>query len=156
MEYTDKHDFTRRSQEIIDQYERLILPDFKKYEVTLLLNLCVGLLFVAHQGHSSKLPKTKLKTPQWGINPSNVLCCKRYKQETKSIVDERITIQNVTKHIRNSIAHYRFKIQNGSDQTISSIRFQDEFEGLQTFDLTLSVKDFKTFALEVSKKVSLI
>ena len=149
----NSYDFVERSQRLIKQYDCLNLPPEGKYEVTLLLNACVGLLFIAHEKHKDKLPDKTLQTTTWGIDPIKIICCKTYSKKQKSLKDEKISLKVVCKHIRNSIAHCNFKLQTDATRTVDRIHFKDQYNGDSTFNLTISLRDFQVFTHEVSQHI---
>jgi len=145
-------DFVERTQQLIEQYNRLNLPPEEYYNVTLLLNACVGLLFIAHEKHKDKLPNQPLQTTTWGINPNQIKCCKKFDKH-KQIKNETISLKVVCEHIRNSIAHCRFELIKDAKGMINWIRFEDWNHQNLTFELTISLHDFQEFTKEVSQYI---
>lgn len=158
-------DFVERSQRIIQQYDCLNLPPEEHYDVTLLLNACVGLLFIAHEEYNGKIPNKMLRIPTWGIDPNQIKCCRRYDEKKKIFKNERISLRAICKHIRNSIAHCRFELKTDAADKVDRIYFEDrpgkkDRGGKKnrhgndlTFDLTISLSDFQNFTNEVSQHI---
>ncbi len=142
--------FIRKTQKIIEQYNSFNLPPNENYDVTLLLNACVGLLFIAHEKHKNKLPnaKAKYKLELWGIHTENISICKN-----NHLKDEDITIKSVCKHIRNSIAHCNFETRN-TNKKIDRIIFKDysnrNGKRMLTFNMEISVNNFEIYAKALS------
>lgn len=82
------YNFIERSQKLIKQYKELNLPPEEYYDVTLLLNACVGLLFIAHEKHKNKIPNCTLKYPTWGIDTNYIKCC-QILTKRKRIIDQK-------------------------------------------------------------------
>lgn len=96
-----EYDFINRTKTIIEQYEKLEIDKGDKFEVTLLLNCLVGLLILPQQNWFNSLPHDLVSQKEWGIDEKHISTIK--KGETKNVKD-------VARHLRNSIAHYNFKI----------------------------------------------
>ena len=58
MEQKYSTDFIERTQKLLEQYDKLFLKNSEKFEVTLLLNACVGLLIICTEKYDNKLPTT--------------------------------------------------------------------------------------------------
>lgn len=149
----NSYDFVERTQRLIEQYNRLNLSSEEYYNVTLLLNACVGLLFIAHEKHKNKLPNKTLQITTWGINPHQIKCCKIFDRHKQTLKNERVSLKIVCKHIRNSIAHCRFELKTNATKTIDRIHFEDWNNNNLTFDLTISLRDFRNFTHEVSQYI---
>lgn len=138
MEIPSDKAFIERTNKLIKQYTELDIPEKDRYDITLRLNACIGLLFVGHEKSNYNIPDYPLE--KIGLKTSDVLCC-----TTQNGNDEEINAKSVCHHIRNAIAHARFKFMN-QNKTITSIRFIDQANsGSMTFDLTLSCDDFIKF-----------
>ncbi len=147
------YNFIERSQKLIKQYKELNLPPEEYYDVTLLLNACVGLLFIAHEKHKNKIPNCTLKYPTWGIDTNYIKCCQIFDKKKKNYRPERISLQSVCKHIRNSIAHCRFRLENTSTSKIDQIHFEDYDKNGLTFSMTIPLQNFTTFTTTVSQYI---
>lgn len=109
MEITDKIQFVQRTTEILKDYKG-------KYEVTLLINAAVGLLFCGHEAHTY---------PQVDINNIGITDWSSSYTDKTTKSAELLTIDTLTRHIRNSIAHNRFEFIN-ENSLIKGIKFSDE------------------------------
>ena len=128
-------DFVLRTQKIIGQYNSLSIKN--KYEVTLLLNCFVGLLILPQQAWYESLPDELISLQKWGISPNQIVFIKD--SETKSI-------KNITRHLRNSISHYRFEVFSNVNKKISELKFNDyDLNEVKTFEATLSIKIISSF-----------
>lgn len=130
------YDFVSRTREILAQYETLNLPTDKNYDVTLFINACVGLLFVAKE--TGTLPMGTIQ--QYGLVSAQIPKNNKGTSESE--------LEAVCRHIRNSIAHKRFKT---SGNPIDTLYFEDRNKRCQTFCMAVSLTEFKTFVMNISK-----
>lgn len=129
------------------------LADIKRYngqfEVTALLNSCVGLLIIPKENLFDKLPDIDIQS--YGINSRLV--------RLNDGNSQPYSLKNVLRHIRNSIAHGNFKQEDVSGGIIRSLRFQDfniiRGKSNLTFELILGVEEFRDFAMRVASDVLL-
>ena len=135
MEHLNDYDFVERTQKILDQYQSLNLPENENYDVTLFINACVGLLFVAHE--QNILPMGEIL--QFGLAAALI--------SDNSIADGETELQAVCRHIRNSIAHNRFRTLG---RPISTLVFDDQHNGNSTFHMEVSLNEFKAFVMNIS------
>lgn len=135
-------DFVERTKKIIEQYDSLTIPEKDKFEVTLLLNCLVGLLILPQQNWYDNLPSEIISQKEWGITPEHISFIKR--GETKNIKD-------ISRHLRNSVAHYRFKAFDNSSNKISRIKFEDfEQSGNKTFEALIPLANLRQFTNRLS------
>jgi len=135
-------DFVERTKRIIEQYDSLTIPEKDKFEVTLLLNCLVGLLILPQQNWYDNLPSEIISQKEWGITPEHISFIKR--GETKNIKD-------ISRHLRNSVAHYRFKAFDNSSNKISRIKFEDfEQSGNKTFEALIPLANLRQFTNRLS------
>ena len=141
--------FIERTQQIIRQYDKFQLPAKEFYDITLLLNCCVGLLFVAKEkGKNAFIDKNKRPLNEWHIDENAIGILKKAKDN--KLEDEPKTLFNVCRHLRNSIAHCYFQTvsKNG---VIDELVFRDFLPNKptvfvnQTFEYTTSVNSFREF-----------
>ena len=139
-----EYDFVFRTKRIIEQYGELELSKEDKFEVTLLINCLVGLLILPQQHWFGNLPKGLISEKEWGISEHHILLIKN--GESKS-VDE------IVRHIRNSVSHYRFKVFDNGHKDISRIKFEDlEYkDGPKTFESTIPISNLRKFILKFSQ-----
>jgi len=130
-------DFVERTKKIIEQYDSLTIPEKDKFEVTLLLNCFVGLLILPQQKWYDNLPTEIVSQKEWGIAPEHISFIKQ---------GEEKNIKNISRHLRNSVAHYRFKAFNNSSNKISRIKFEDfEQSGNKTFEALIPLANLRQF-----------
>lgn len=144
MEYKKQEsDFVKRTKEIIVQYETSQLNTNQKYEVTLFINCFVGLIIIPKEHWFKGLPDELLNN-DWGINKIDVIFIKE---------NESLTVKNITKHIRNAISHYNFKVYSNSNNQIDRVKFEDFLPGrhrTKTFEATISFDKLRIFAEKLS------
>ena len=135
-------DFVERTKKIIEQYDSLTIPEKDKFEVTLLLNCLVGLLILPQQNWYDNLPSEIISQKEWGIAPEHISFIKH--GETKNIKD-------ISRHLRNSVAHYRLKAFDNSSNKISRIKFEDfEQSGNKTFEALIPLANLRQFTNRLS------
>lgn len=149
MSYKEKYDFIERSREIISQYGTLRLSKKKMYDVTVLLNCCLGMLVYINEKFSTYIPR---KIDGMDLIISGVSICKY-----KSMRDQNRSIKNICRHLRDSLSHGHFNIKTGSRNKISGIYFNNyvdwrECTEKQTFCLEINVDVFRQFVLDLSDK----
>ncbi len=132
-------DFVKRTKIILAQYDSASFTE--KYEVTLLLNCVVGLLILPQQHWLNDLPNDIINEKEWGIDPSTIIFIKD--GETKSV-------DNIVRHLRNSVSHYRFTAFKNNNSEISAINFQDFAGKFKSFESTISVNNLKLFINQFS------
>ena len=145
MELTHIIQFVERTQKILEQYKKTQIPTGEKYEVVLLLNACVGLLFIGRQKYNSRIKQDKLETH--GLNSKCVTICK-----DNNGADEDVNMRTVSRHVRNSIAHCRFDFINNSGN-ITGIRLYDKVSERakdNTFEMAMDVSQFQSYVLTIS------
>ena len=144
-------EFIERTKKLLEQYDKpQVVPNQEeKYEVTLLLNCCVGLLILPQSEWYKDIPQEEISSERWGINPSMISTCKDGK-----LVNEPKSLQNVARHLRNSISHYDFTMLENGKTEIGSIKFEDKTsKGYQTFELTIEIEPLKKFLLKFSEEM---
>ena len=164
MEQKVNYDFIERTQKLLEQYDNVKLPPEEKYEVTLLLNACVGLLFICKEKYNDKLPDSAAKLDEI---KNCVIICRTYDDSSKTVVNEEKTVASICRHLRNSIAHCNFSFnstkQINRKKVITSIIFRDscmvEYRDKnnkkrkkteKTFDAEIDIKTLREFLLDVS------
>lgn len=139
-------DFIERTKNIINQYDNLQIQEKDKHEITLLLNCMFGLLILPQQHWFDFLPTELVSEKEWGIKPEHVSSIK--KGETKNVKD-------ITRHLRNSIAHYKFTCIADSNSMISQIKFEDfNSRKKKTFDATIPIANLKSFLIIFSNSIT--
>lgn len=143
--YKSKGEFVERTKKILNKKS--------KYEDTLFINCCVGLLFIPQQiakdNHSIAIIEA-INSAEWGIDP------KACKPNTSAKGYQKDSVENIARHFRNAIAHGHFDLVdcNAGKTTLESIHITDYNTNNQlTFDLTLSMEDFKKFVKKYSESL---
>lgn len=164
MEQKGNYGFIERTQKLLEQYDNVNLLPEEKYEVTLLLNACVGLLFICKEKFNDKLPDNAAKFDEI---KNNTTICRTYDDISETVIDEEKTIAAICRHLRNSIAHCNFsfnsKRQVNKKKVITSIVFKDSCKikytdknnkkrsrTEKTFHAEIDVKTLREFLMDVS------
>lgn len=141
--YTQQEfDFVQRTKKILEQYDSIDFSknESEKYEITLLLNCFVGLLTLPKEHWYDKLPKTEIDEEGWGMSPDFI----------EDIEGNSKSIQQVARHLRNSIAHYRFTLIEDENGEIGSIKFEDCKGHKSTLKAKIPVENIKLFLEKLS------
>lgn len=129
-------DFLIRTRENLDKYS----GDF---EVTNLINNCLGLIIIPKQFFENNLPDYVFNdsVDKYGISKTNI----------KHEKNNNYMLNNVIRHIRNGLAHGRIE-QKSSSGEICGVRIFDCDQGTscENFSIELTVEELKTFALKLS------
>ncbi len=130
-------DFIKRTKEDIKTYS-------KEYDVTNLINSCLGLIVIPKELKIQKLPNYKFndENKKYGVTKASIELCK----------DENYSLNNVVRHIRNGISHGLIDFESSSGSTIDFIIISDRRceEAPINFTMKFSTEEFKTFALKVA------
>lgn len=130
-------DFIHRTKTILKQYDKFQISKKEKFDTTLFVNCLVGLLILPQQYWFHDLPSDMVNYKEWGIRESDISFIA--KSECKNI-------KSIARHLRNSLAHYRFKAFGNKKGEIKEIKFEDYKDGRKTFEATISVSNLKIFA----------
>lgn len=133
-----------------DFIERTLL-DIERYQgefgVTMLLNSCVGLLVIPKENLFDKLSDEDVS--QYGIDMNKIRV-----NDNSGFPN---SFKNILRHIRNSISHGNFNQSDTSGGIIRTLRFQDFMKEngrrKKTFEMTISVEEFRKFAIGVATEV---
>ena len=136
-EYADfPKDFLIRTKNNLENY-------LGEYEVTNLINSCLGLIIIPKQLLIQNLPAYKFtdEDKRYGISKQNI------KYEVKS----NFNLQNVLRHIRNGLAHGGIE-QRSVKGEIIGVRIFDKYnqESPENFSIELTIDELKQFALILS------
>jgi len=129
-------DFINRTRYNLEGYSR-------EYEITNLINCCLGLIIIPKQKLHDRLPKYVFDNvdSKFGITKRNIT----YEE------NDDYEIHNILRHIRNGLAHGRIdqKTERGE---IIGLRIHDKRteNGGENFAMEFSVQEFKNFAVSVS------
>ena len=135
-------EFICRTLELLKQYETCC--GTVKYEDTLFLNLCVGLLIMPQQTYFDQfkvLEHTIVDKINWGINVNDI------------DVGEK-DVFNIIKHIRNSISHKRFELISENSYDITHININDKVHRDDkefSFSAKFPIADFKNFVINITE-----
>lgn len=151
--YINNLTFIERTKKIVSDYKG-------EYDVSLIINACVGLLFMAKEKHHGILSaaKSEKTLTKWGLNPSSIQFCGRYDYRQQKVVNQKIRLSSICTHVRNSIAHCNFKtLPDSKKSKIEAILLRDFYvphdknkEPLMTFEAKINIDDFKKFIMAVA------
>lgn len=135
--YSDfPRDFTERTRANIENYTG-------QYEVTNLINNCLGLIIIPKELLSENLPDyTFTETDaSYGISKTNITYEENY----------NFSLKNVVRHIRNGLAHGRIE-QQSINGAITGVRIYDcKRNGLnENFAIELTIAELAAFATKLS------
>ncbi|MFK2684009.1 HEPN family nuclease [Bacteroides fragilis] len=138
----EEFDFIERTKLILEQYDKTDFSEVpeEKYEITLCMNCLLGLLVVPQQVWNDDLPKGDLDE-NWGIK----------KKHIEKIKEDQYKIDDIVRHIRNSVAHGRvtpISKDRGRNKKITHLRFKDLCGERPTFKAEIPVETLKKFALK--------
>jgi hypothetical protein len=138
-EYRDfPKDFIDRSKANVQNYSG-------QYEVTNLINNCLGLVIIPKQKMGKSIPEYEFddNDKSYGITRRNI---------THS--DDGYSLSQVVRHIRNGLSHGRIE-QRVNGGRISALRIHDKFNDSSpdNFSIELTVEEFKCFAFLLSSKL---
>ena len=128
-------DFALRTKTLIEEYQG-------DYEVTLLVNCCLGLLVVPKERDFQKIPDDMIPVSGelWGLSRTsiNVAC-----QECG------YSLRDVIRKIRNGICHFKIKTIPDENNQIDFLEIKDSGE----FLATLSVEQLRILAFSLTDHV---
>lgn len=148
--YQHKWEFIERTQKILEDFEKST-----KYEKTLFLNCCTGLLVAPQQwkdgNEESKFTINECVTyDKWGIAPDSLDgITNRPKNGTTAN-----SVENIAYHFRNSLCHNHFDVMVQDTEKILQITITDYIPDSmnETFRLTLNFSDFKKFIMTYAEE----
>lgn len=140
--YIHHIEFIERTLNILSQHEC-------NHEKTLFLNCCVGLLLMPQQlaarTKTISIDET-VDYDNWGIDISQIK-----KNDACEGLDKN-SVENIARHFRNSISHYRFDVMSCNKKYIEKIVVIDKKgegdKAKTTFHLEMSFSDFSKFVLK--------
>lgn len=140
MEYKRiENDFITRSIEILESYDG-------NYEVTLLINLCIGLIVVPKEHHMAKIEGSLLDDSSWGIKKEDVKFSPSIKEDYK--------LNYIIRRLRNGITHFNIKSESSNGEIGSfTIRDQNPRDINDYLLFTLTPETLKYFALKLARHV---
>lgn len=141
MEYQDfPKDFIRRTQANLKKYKW-------KYDVTNLINSCLGLIIIPNQFYVENLPNynfTEFDKKTYGINRLNITF--------ESNND--YSLCQTSKHIRNGISHGRIQQISSLHNKIVKLRISDSFMqgGPDNFSIEITPYELMRFSIKISNE----
>lgn len=131
-------EFICRTLALLEQYEQS--SAINKYENTLFLNLCLGLLVIPKDAYGIQL-KEALKDENihnrcWGIT-------------SRSSIVGSDGVYDVIRHLRNGIVHNHCEFLSIDNKTITGIKIEDNYRIDDLFSATLTIKEFSDFVMSV-------
>lgn len=138
-------EFIHRTLNLLKQYDSI--DDTLKYEHTLFLNLCVGLLIIPQNAYFNKfkcLETVIVTQEEWGIEPNHISFGEK-------------DIHNVIRHIRNSISHKRFEFISQDSHNITHIKIwdikinKDTNKKEPSFNAKFSINEFRNFVINITE-----
>lgn len=146
MQYLDEnsivHEFAERTLKIWEQ------DHDEEYDVTLTINLMLGLVVVPQQAYYRRIDK--FFTDAQLLEEMKNAC---------TLMREPFTAEYIMRKIRNSVCHGRMKIKSakstyvGQPSQIKSIHFTDIYHGNINFEMEVSVDLLKRFVKAFAEAV---
>lgn len=149
MMYKDINiDFIKRTKELLNE-----LSAVTDKEVTLLINLCLGLINVPSEKHAKSLPNIKLKEilsspDDWGINERSIKIPNKLKSTA--------TLQYFVRRLRNGISHFNIAAQ-GDENNIKNLIIEDKDPKKKykvVFKIELTVDELKKFVIKLADSIN--
>lgn len=158
-EYKNKYDFISRTKEILEQYDKFSIET--KYEKTLFMNCCIGLLVVPQQWsdkndlniHNKITLSGLVDECVWGINSPDI------KENIPKTGFTALSIENIAYHFRNSLCHYHFEALAKDTEKIDTLCIEDYYPDnvTKSFEMTISFDNFIKFVRKYAEeKMTLI
>lgn len=114
------------------------------FEVTNLINNCLGLIIIPKQLLNSNLTHYIFTDSdfKYGISKDNI----------KLEKGNNYKLTNVIRHIRNGLSHGRIEQESDSNDKIIGLRIYDcnDDASPENFSIEMSIEEFKTFTLKLS------
>lgn len=145
--------FIERTLEILNQYDTLFKDsEAKKYEDTLFLNACLGLLVVPQQDLFDRLPTEEISTQVCGLAREKIRINKNIDKNNKKVTIDDYSISNTARHLRNAVSHNHTVFSSRDGVNITHIELEDFIkEGEEiTFKAKLTITEFGTFVLYIA------
>lgn len=141
MEYKDfSRDFIKRTKCNLAMYDG-------KYEVTNLVNCCLGLIIIPKETIIDRLSNDAVyeNDLSYGISKTK----NHIKDGHVPSSDNKFGLKNIVRHIRNGLSHGRIE-QAIEGENIIGLRIFDMYDGSENFSIKFKLEEFKTFALRVA------
>ena len=148
-----KCEFIKRTLKIIDQYEYFVeknneVSPQEKFEVTLLMNCLIGLLFLPRTLYDKKLKKMPVtQLEKWGLRLS-------YVKKWGIVEENQRNAFDVVRRMRNSVAHVNFRMDKYGKE-IAFIEFKDTNprNSEDIFDMKIPKDDLKDFVQNLAQSI---
>jgi hypothetical protein len=142
-EYKDfSKDFIQRTKCNLAMYDG-------KYEVTHLINSCLGLIIIPKEMLAEKLSNEPAYEDDlsYGISKEK----NSIKDDYAPNGDKTYSLKNIIRHIRNGLSHGRIE-QRVKNREIVGLRIYDKQneKSSENFSIDFTIEQFKTFALRVA------
>ena len=143
-----EYDFISRTLNILENYDG-------EYEITSLINNCIGLLILPKALLERKLPTDVLNDNKkaYGISRKNINFIRTESAQDQFDNYDEYNIRNVVTHMRNAISHGHIEQQAIAQGEIESLKFEDFLGKNKSFEAVLTVSQFKEFAISIAKDV---
>lgn len=153
--YQHKLEFIERTQRILSE-----LGSQTKYEKTMFLNCCLGLLVVPQQWKDTEEEKKfiideSVSLDKWGIDKNSL-------QDITNVPRNGFcedAVENIAYHIRNSLAHYHFDIMKENTEAIKRITIVDysSYPDKKSFECSIDFENLVKFVTTYAdEKIKLI
>lgn len=130
-------DFLRNTMRNVESYQG-------EYEVTNLINNCLGLIVIPNDHLIDRLPKYTFNAvdSRFGIKKGNI------RHEDKN----DYTLRNIVRHVRNGLSHGLIEQQSHNTEIVG-LRIFDRLnkKSPENFSLELSIDELKLFAFSLAK-----
>jgi hypothetical protein len=140
--YKSKKDFIERTIAIVR-------GNHQGKETTLLINCMLGMLVFIEEKYPERIQSAEYTT--WGISKGSVTLCKDKGGNNSS------DIKDVVRHLRNSVSHGYFEVENIGKNEITHIEFKDCPRGNtkkpENFEASISVDELEPFLLKFSESI---
>lgn len=135
-------DFER---EFMDRSLRLVKEYKGPYDASILLNCLLGLLIVPKEACLKAIPTDPIgDLRKWGVSPDSI---KNF-GKSKGPNDDPRTLRGLVWHLRNAIAHFRFKPIPERGE-VKAFHFDDE----SGFEAEVGIKELREFVERLAVKL---
>lgn len=143
--YKNQLEFIRRTKSLLDELE-----DKTKYEKTLFLNCCMGLLVAPQQWSKNDcfMITENASLDEWHVDPDKA------NPNSLMVSTSPNSVENIADHFRNCLCHKLFEVLPDSEQ-ISKLLIEDYKDAMheeKSFNLIISFEDFKAFVLKYAEE----
>ncbi len=125
------------------------------YDATLLLNCLLGLLLVPSESCLDSIPTDPIDDRRkWGISPDAIQNWGKYGRKSRCeycgtlFKNDRATLRDLVRHLRNAVAHFRFKPVPERGE-VTAFRFDDA----SGFRATVKLSELREFVERLAEKL---